>query len=99
MGSIAATGSGDLFLCFSTGHRTRPMTRGAMSQFSADVQILPTLLVDSLFEATIDATEEAIVNALVSATTMIGRDGRTAHALPHDRLRHIMAQHGRLNDG
>jgi D-aminopeptidase len=43
----------------------------------------------------IEATEEAIVNALVAAETMTGRDGITAHALPHDRLVAIMAAHGR----
>jgi D-aminopeptidase len=40
-------------------------------------------------------TEEAIVNALVAATTVVGRDGITAHALPHDRLREVLAAHGR----
>ena len=48
-----------------------------------------------LFEATVQATEEAIINALVAAETMTGRDGITAHALPHDRLLEIMARYGR----
>ena len=52
-------------------------------------------LTDCEFIATIDATEEAIVNALVAATTVVGRDGITAHAIPHDRLREVMAAHGR----
>ena len=47
-----------------------------------------------LFEAVAEATEEAIVNALCMATTMTGVDGRVAHALPLDRLRAIMAEHG-----
>jgi L-aminopeptidase/D-esterase-like protein len=49
-----------------------------------------------LFEATVGATEEAIVNALVGARTMTGKDGRTVHAIPHDRLREILRRHGRL---
>ena len=52
-------------------------------------------VIDPLFDATIEATEEAIVNALVSAQTMVGRDGVTAHALPHDRLLETMARYGR----
>ena len=54
-----------------------------------------TGLIDPLFDATIEATEEAIVNALVAAETMVGRDGVTAHALPHDRLLETMARYGR----
>jgi len=52
-------------------------------------------VIDALFDAVIEATEEAIVNALVAATTMVGRDGITAHALPHDRLLEVMARYGR----
>ena len=51
---------------------------------------------DPLFEATVEATEEAIVNALVAAETMTGRDGITAHRLPHDRLVEVMRRYGRL---
>ena len=50
---------------------------------------------DPLFEATVEPTEEAIVNALVAAETMTGRDGVTAHAVPHDRLVAVMAEFGR----
>jgi D-aminopeptidase len=52
-----------------------------------------------LFEATIESTEEAIVNAMIAAPTVTGRDGITAHRLPHDRLREVMAAAGRLADG
>ena len=51
---------------------------------------------DPLFEATVEATEEAIVNALVAAETMTGRDDITAHAIPHDRLVAAMTKYGRL---
>ena len=49
----------------------------------------------ALFDGVIEATEEAIVNALVAAETMVGRDGITAHALPHDRLLEVMRAAGR----
>ena len=49
----------------------------------------------ALYWATIEATEEAILNALVSAETIVGRDGITAHALPHDRLVEVMTTFGR----
>ena len=52
-------------------------------------------VIDALFDGVIEATEEAIVNALVAAETMTGRDGITAHALPHDRLLEVMARYGR----
>ncbi len=54
-------------------------------------------VIDALFDGVIEATEEAIVNALVAAETMIGRDGITAHALPHDRLVEVMARYGRAS--
>jgi D-aminopeptidase len=52
-------------------------------------------VIGGLFDAVIEATEEAIVNALVAAETMTGRDGITAHAIPHDRLAALMAAGGR----
>ena len=51
---------------------------------------------NSLFEATVEATEEAVVNALVAAETMTGADDVTVHALPHDRLREALRKYGRL---
>jgi D-aminopeptidase len=51
--------------------------------------------ISALFSATVEATEEAIVNALVGAETMTGPDGRTVEALPHDRLRQILKKYGR----
>jgi D-aminopeptidase len=53
--------------------------------------------VDDLFWAAIEATEEAIVNSLVAATTMVGRDGITFQALPHDRLLEAMDRYGRVS--
>ena len=88
-GSVAGNGSGDLFIAFSTaptGEGKGPVT----------VSMLPNDMAGPLFEATVGATEEAIVNALVAARTMTGKEGRTVHALPHDRLREILQRHGRV---
>ena len=51
----------------------------------------------SLFEATVHATEEAIINALVAAATMVGIDGTTVYALPHDRLQDVLRMYNRLD--
>jgi D-aminopeptidase len=104
MGSIASTGSGDLFLAFATGNRLRagaeaPGTPGEVGSAEYPVRMAGESAMDALFEATIEASEEAIVNALVAAGTMTGRDGVTAHALPHDRLVATMERHGRGRAG
>ncbi|MDQ2854119.1 MAG: P1 family peptidase, partial [Chloroflexota bacterium] len=63
---------------------------------SVGIEMLGNDHIDELFWATIEATEEAILNALVAAETMVGRDGITFHALPHDRLVELMRRYGRL---
>ena len=90
-GSVAGNGSGDLFIAFSTAP-----TGDASGKGPVTVAMLPNEMAGPLFEATVGATEEAIVNALVAARTMTGKDGRTVHAIPHDRLREILRRHGRL---
>ncbi|HUQ78226.1 MAG TPA: P1 family peptidase [Patescibacteria group bacterium] len=96
MGGTGAHSSGDLFLCFATGNRTLPRTSfRADPRPTVDIRVLNDFAIGTLFDATIEATEEAIVNALVGAATMTGRDGITAHALPHDRLLETMARFGR----
>ncbi len=99
MGGVGATTSGDIILCFATGNRamTPPETNGP-GLGVATVRMLIDTALDPLFEAAVEATEEAIVNALVAAETMTGRDGRIARAVPHDRLREVMAHYGRLHD-
>ncbi len=95
-GGTGAHSSGDLFLCFATGNRTLPRTTFRSDpRVAADIRVLNDFAIGPLFDATIEATEEAILNALVAATTMTGRDGITAHALPHDRLVETMARFGR----
>ncbi len=78
--------SGDLFIAFATGNRL-PTARDDEAPGSApyDVRAVGGSVIDLLFDAVIESVEEAIVNALVAATTVVGRDGITAHALPHDR--------------
>ena len=60
--------------------------------------MLPNERITPLFNATAEATEEAIVNALVAADTMTGVDGHTVYALPHDRLREVLRKYNRLAD-
>ena len=96
MGGTGGHYSGDLFLAWATGNRQLPTPSGEGDPRSTvDVRMVADRVIDPLFDATIEATEEAIVNALVAAPTMVGRDGVTAHALPHDRLLETMARYGR----
>jgi D-aminopeptidase len=85
--------SGDLFLAFSTGNRG--FTDGT-AQAPASVRVYPNRSISDLFAAAIEATEEAIVNALCMATTTTGRENRVSHAIPLDRLQEVMAKYGRL---
>ncbi len=87
--------SGDLFIAFATGNRLPTDDEDQPVVLKYDVSAVGDRVIDSLFDATIEATEEAIINALVAAQTMVGRDGVTAHALPHDRLVEVMARYGR----
>jgi D-aminopeptidase len=96
-GGYGMSSSGDLFVCFATGNRGLPA--GEIEVESPTVRDLRAVIdqaLDPLFAATVEATEEAIVNALVAAETMTGRDGNTAHALPHDRLVEVMGRYGRI---
>ena len=89
-GSIAGDGSGDLLIAFSTAARIPRTVRRHETAWLADPELNP------LFAGTVEATEEAILNALCAATTMSGRDGNILHALPTDRLVALMRAHGRL---
>jgi L-aminopeptidase/D-esterase-like protein len=91
MSSVSGNSSGDLFLAFSTANPEADKSSGI-----ASLQILPHDRMDVVFTATVQATEEAIVNALVAAETMIGRDNHRVIALPHDRLREILRKYNRL---
>lgn len=97
-GGLGATSSGDLFLAFATGNRGMPAGEAPPDAHGVvEIRALVDPALDPLFEATVEATEEAILNALVAADTMTGRDGVTAHRLPHDRLVDVMGRYGRAN--
>ncbi len=91
LGGMGANSSGDIFLAFSTAN-----SGGWQRAEVARVDLLPNDRITPLFEATVFATEEAIVNALVAARTMTGRKGNTVHALPHDRLQAALGKYNRL---
>lgn len=91
VGGMGANSSGDIFIAFSTANPGAAQRTGL-----SKVDLLPNEQITPLFEATVYATEEAIVNALVAAETMSGIDGNTVHALPHDRLRQILKDCNRL---
>jgi len=92
LGSISGDGSGDIFIAFSTANPGAGMELGK----PVPVTMLPNDQMDALFEATVQATEEAVVNALVAAKTMTGADGHTVEALPHERLREVLKKYNRL---
>src|SRR6185436_19672747 len=90
MGSVSGDSSGDIFLAFSTANAH--VDQAAI----ATVKGFPNSEITWLFEATVDAAEEAIVNALVAGRTMTGINGETVEGLPHDRVREILRRHQRL---
>jgi D-aminopeptidase len=93
MGGFGENSSGDIFLAFSTGNRGASVTEGI-----GDLRMLSNEEISPFFSATAYATEEAILNALLAATTMTGVDGFRVHALPHDRLVEVMRHHHRIRD-
>jgi L-aminopeptidase/D-esterase-like protein len=90
MGGLGENSSGDIFLAFSTQRLKAP--EGASV---ASVSVLDNERIDPLFEATVQATQEAILNAMLAAGTMTGADGIRVFALPHDRLVKAMRKYGR----
>jgi len=90
MGGVGANSSGDLFIAFSTGNLNIPMEFGPDQPLTTNVTMLNNAHISPLFAACVEATEEAITNALVAAETMTGRDDITAYRLPHDRLVEVM---------
>jgi len=85
-GTVSGNGSGDLFIAFSTAN---PNVANP-DQVTHTVQTIPNDLMDPLFTGVVQATEEAVVNALVDNHSMTGRDNHYVEALPHDRLRELM---------
>jgi D-aminopeptidase len=94
VGAIAGHSSGDILIAFSNAEETRIPRRS--EQTILHQSRLRDDAIDDLFRMTIEATSEAVLNALVAAKTMTGRDGNTAHAIPHERLVEIMKTFGRI---
>jgi len=93
VGGRGENSSGDIFLAFSTANAAEI----GKDEGVANVQMLPNDRINMLFWATAQATEEAIVNALVAAETTTGYKGNTVFALPHDRLREVLKKYNRLD--
>ncbi|MGH8315370.1 MAG: P1 family peptidase, partial [Steroidobacterales bacterium] len=93
-GAMASDASGDIFIAFSTANPNSGSPDGLRS-----IRMLPNERLTPLFEATAQATEEAIINALVGAETMTGANDRRAVALPHERLVELLKKYNRLAPG
>jgi L-aminopeptidase/D-esterase-like protein len=91
-GGTAGNGSGDIFIAFSTANAAAASADAGLQQ----VSFLPNDQLDGLFEATVLAVEESIINAMVAARTMTGIDGHRLVAIDHARLQQILARHNRL---
>jgi D-aminopeptidase len=95
VGGVGEHTSGDIFLAFSTANRGIPsVSYGAQTPVSVPIELLLDTFITFLFNAVVEATEEAILNALLSAETMIGRDNIVAHALDEQRLLSILEDFG-----
>ena len=89
-GSISGNGSGDIFIAFSTANPHADVEPGPNA-----VTTVSNERISPLFEAAVEATEEAIINAMVGAKTMTGINGRTVVALPHDKLQMVLKKYNR----
>ena len=92
MGSIASNGSGDIFIAFSTANEEAAHNENGV----APLENLANNNINPLFEGVVQATEEAIVNAVVAGRDMVGVNGRRIYGLPHERLRDILRRYNRL---
>jgi len=97
-GTTVSDGDGDIFVAFSTANGGVAKDAGYDAPMTLrNAQMVPNDYVDPLFAATVQATEEAIINAMVAAQDMKTLDGRTLIGLPHDQLRTLLKKYGRLN--
>jgi D-aminopeptidase len=90
-GSISGNGSGDIFIAFSTAN-----PGGYAQDRVVDLKMLPNEMIEPVFAATVQATEEAVVNAMVAAESMTGADSHHVRAIPHDQLRAVLKKYNRL---
>jgi len=91
-GSYSGDGSGDIFIAFSTANPGAAQPTGIVK-----LEMFPNDRMDAIFQATVEATEEAIVNALLAAETMTGIDDHKVEAIPHDKLIDVLRKYNRLN--
>ncbi|MGI9077606.1 MAG: P1 family peptidase [Gemmatimonadaceae bacterium] len=94
MGGLGENSSGDIFLAFSTANSAAAADTGISA-----LRMLPNDRINPIFEATVQATEEAILNAMLAARTMVGVDGLRVSAMPHGRLLAALRKYNRLGDG
>ena len=90
-GGIGGNSSGDIFIAFSTAN-----PNAAKDVELASLKMLSNNQINPIFAATVQATEEAIINAMIAAETMTGINGNTVYAIPHDRLKEVMKKYNRL---
>jgi len=90
-GSTSGNGSGDIFIAFSTAN-----PGAAAADHLVDLKMLPNDLMESVFASTVQATEEAVINAMVAAETMSGIENHKVIALPHNELREVLKKYSRL---
>jgi L-aminopeptidase/D-esterase-like protein len=93
LGSISGNGSGDIFIAFSTAN-----PNASKGDKLANLQMVPNDRIGPVFEATVQAVEESVVNAMVAAETMTGVDNHRVLALPHDKVREIIKKYNRLQN-
>jgi L-aminopeptidase/D-esterase-like protein len=99
LGATAGNGSGDIFVAFSTANAEAETAHGDSAQTGvSDVKMLQNSHIGPVFVATIEATEEAVVNAMIAAETIEGADYRRSYAIPHEDLRVLLRKYGRLNE-
>lgn len=91
MGGRGGNSSGDIFIAFSTANPEI----GSMDKL-ANIKMFPNEMINPFFEAVAQATEESIVNAMIAAENMEGRDGNKVYAIPHDRLIEVLKKYNRL---
>ncbi|WP_395448797.1 P1 family peptidase [Aminobacter sp. UC22_36] len=91
-GGYGGNGSGDIFIAFSTAN-----PEAFNQETNTKVEMVSNDKIGPLFHATVDGTEEAIINAMVAAETMKGRDDNVSFAIPHDRLKEVLKKYNRLS--
>jgi D-aminopeptidase len=93
-GAISHTGSGDIILAFSTGTQIPTAQTGSFRT----IKSLNDFWISPLYQGTVEATQEAIINALTAAQTVVGKDGNKAYGIPLDQVKRIMTKYHRVKN-